>query len=331
MKPPRRTVGKAGTKGTKPLPDGAGIAVRPFPVQLFTVRPFPKKAVTSPESFHDLGEILTPAQMAAKATPLAIAEANGEPPDKVPASVSPRYIAKATGKAIAALVGSGPKQDEPHLDTALALAEGLARLRDHALAGDADAFARLGFILRNAVADFHEIAQRHPAIAAAWGKTQNTLPALVGRNPGHLSDLEKTFTRFNLGEASPYRVNSEPRKGGRAPNASNSTNTLAAGLCEHLNAHRPPAFLVRYCRPPVPDWVKLASTLHELSRETADQWADAAIKLLVSSFENDGELVRYCSLGDVREDETRKGVSPQISAINTRVRRAIHKIAKKVL
>lgn len=33
MKPPRKTVGKAGTQGTKPLPDGVGIAVRPFPVQ----------------------------------------------------------------------------------------------------------------------------------------------------------------------------------------------------------------------------------------------------------------------------------------------------------
>lgn len=33
MKPPRQNVGKAGTQGTKPLPDGVGIAVRAFPVQ----------------------------------------------------------------------------------------------------------------------------------------------------------------------------------------------------------------------------------------------------------------------------------------------------------
>jgi hypothetical protein len=77
--------------------------------------------------------------------------------------------------------------------------------------------------------------------------------------------------------------------------------------------------------------VKLASTLPELSRETAAKWAEAAFEMLKSSFENDAELVKYCDLGDVREDETREGVSPQISAIKARLRRAIHELAKKVL
>lgn len=315
MKPPRQNVGKAGTQGTKPLPDGVGIAVRPFPIRILNARPFPKKAVTSPESFHDLGEILTPEQMAAKVPPGGRWEE--------------MTLAAAAAKALAALVGSGPRQAFPHLDTYAALDEGLARLRDHALAGDASAFAWLGLILRHAVADFHEIASKHPATAAAWGKKQNTLPALVGRNPGHKSDLEGAFALFHLGEASPYRVNSEPRRGGRAPNASTPANALAASLCEHLNAHRPPSFVVRDCRPPVPGWVKLASTLDELSSKTAGKWAEAAVELLRSNFENDAELVKFCGLGDVREPETTNGVSPQISAIKTRLLRAIRGLAAK--
>ncbi len=177
MKPPRQNVGKAGTQGTKPLPDGAGIAVRPFPIHRFNA------ALGAP---HDLGQILTPAQMAAKATPHAIAEANGEPPDKVPASVSPRHIAKATGKAIATLVGSGPKQDVTHFDTALTLAEGLARLRDFAIAGDAAAMRALGFVLSPAVADLGEMARRKkPEVVREWSRKQNVVPVLTGKNKGH--------------------------------------------------------------------------------------------------------------------------------------------------
>ncbi len=331
MKPPRKTVGKAGTKGTKPLPGGAGVAARPFPIHLFNARPFPKKAVTSPESFHDLGEILTPEQMAAKATPQAIAEANGEPTDKVPASVSPHDINRAARKALDALVGCGPKQNVPHFDTALALAEGLARLRDFALAGDAAAMRALGFVLSQAVADLGEIARKKPEVVREWSRKQNVVPVLTGKNKGHRTQLAADLDAFGVGEATPYRVNLERRKGNPGFSVSTPANALAAGLCEHLNAHRPPGFLFRYCPSAVPDWVKLASTLPELSRETADQWADAAIKLLASSFENNVELVKYCSLGDVREDETREGVSPQISAIKARLRRAIHELAKKVL
>ena len=316
MKAPRENAGKAEIKRTKLLPDGTGTAVKPDPKPvpaLFTARPFPKKAITSPE--YDFGPILTPEQMAEKVPP------GGRWKEMT--------LDALAAKALAALVGSGPKQDRPHLNTTLVLVEGLDRLRDHALNADAAAFAYFGSILRKAVADFHEIARRHPAIAAAWGETQNTLPALVGRNPAHSSDLEKAFALFQLGEASPYRVNSEKRKGGRAPNANNPTNSLAAGLCEHLNAHRPPRFLIQYSSPPIPSWVKLASTLPELSRKTAAQWADAAIELLTFSFENDAELVDYCNLGDVREEETGKGVSPQISAIKSRLRRAIRDLAAK--
>ena len=82
MKPPRQNVGKAGTQGTKPLPDGAGIAVRPFPIHLFNA------AFDAP---HDLGEILTPEQMAAK----------------VPLAPTPADINRAARKALDALVGCG--------------------------------------------------------------------------------------------------------------------------------------------------------------------------------------------------------------------------------
>ena len=189
MKPPRKTVGKAGTQGTKPLPDSVRIAVRPFPIHLFDA------AFDAP---HDLGERLTPEQMAAEATPDAIAEANGEPPDKVPASVSPRDIAKATGKAIAALVGSGPKQDVQHFDTALVLAEGFARLRDFALAGDLDAMRWRGFVLSQAVADLGKMAQLHPAIVRGWSSKQNVVPVLTGKNKGHRAELAAAVAAFVL-------------------------------------------------------------------------------------------------------------------------------------
>jgi len=329
VKPPRKTLGKAGTQGTKPLPGGAGVAARPFPIHLFNARPFPKKAVTSPESFHDLGEILTPEQMAAKATPQAIAEANGEPTDKVPASVSPRDINRAARKALDALVGCGPKQNLPHFDTALALAEGLARLRDFALAGDAAAMRALGFVLSQAVADLGEMARKKPEVVREWSRKRNVVPVLTGKNKGHRTQLAADLDAFGVGEATPYRVNLERRKGNPGFSVSTPANALAGLLALHLAAHRPPGFDVRSCRPPVPDWVELASTLPELSRETAAKWAKAAFQMLKSSFENDAELVKYCDLGDVREDETTNGVSPQISAIKTRLRRAFHDLTPK--
>jgi hypothetical protein len=305
------------------------VAARPFPIHLFNARPFPKKAVTSPESFHDLGEILTPEQMAAKATPQAIAEANGEPTDKVPASVSPREINRAARKALDALVGCGPKQNLPHFDTALALAEGLARLRDFALAGDAAAMRALGFVLSQAVADLGEMARKKPEVVREWSRKRNVVPVLTGKNKGHRTQLAADLDAFGVGEATPYRVNLERRKGNPGFSVSTPANALAGLLALHLAAHRPPGFDVRSCRPPVPDWVELASTLPELSRETAAKWAKAAFQMLKSSFENDAELVKYCDLGDVREDETTNGVSPQISAIKTRLRRAFHDLTPK--
>ena len=277
------------------------------PPGLLRVRPFPKKGVTSPETFHDLGPVVIPADQAAA----------------LGAHLPTNVLETDARKLLVALNGSGPRQEPPHTGTAFALDEALSRLRDHALAGDADAFANLGFILRNAVADFHEIARLNPALAAAWGERQNTIPALTGRNPGHAADLNTAFTLFNLGEKSPYRVNSEHRK---APSAITRSNALAAALCAHLNAHR---FAVELMRPPVPPWAGLAAKLPELDASTAHLWTKAAFELLESSVENEAELLRLSDLGDVREHDTKKGTSSQREAIKARLRRAMSVIAAK--
>lgn len=302
---PRRA--KTSPPPAKTPPAAALLPVLPFPRRGAQTMPGP----TAP-GWHDLGPIRTPAEQAA---------APG-------ANLAPHVLEADAVKVLDALTGSGPRQAVPHSGTAYALEEGLARLRDHALAGDADAFAALGFVLRRAVADFHEIARRQPALAAAWGENQNTLPALTGKNPGHRSDLEAAFALFRLGEKSPYRVNPENRKGGKAPDASNPVNALAAGLCEHLAAHRRP---VATMRPPVPKWASLAADLPTLSRDTARQWSEAALKLLESTFENPAELVKYCSLGDIREaEDATESAAPQVSAIRARIRRGIRELSAKV-
>jgi hypothetical protein len=289
---------KPTTPAAPPLPD---FALRP-------ARPFPKKAIEDPVAFHDLGPVVSPADQAR-------AKHADEPPDNITPGVC---------QSLAALTGSGPRQTPPHSDTAIILGEAIDRLRDHALDGDTDAFLWLGNTLNRAVADFQEVARRHPAIAAAWGAKQNTIPANVGRNPGHAADLETAFARFDLGSKSPYRVNPESRRGGHTFDTNTPANALAAGLCEHLANHRARA---RLLRPPVPRWAQLAAVLPELTAATARVWKRAAWELLLSSVENERELVRLCPLGDVRAMEVESSVSPQISAIKNRLYRAIQTLA----
>lgn len=294
MKPPRQNVGKAGTKGTKPLPDGAGIAVRPFQIHLFDA------AFDAP---HDLGEILTPEQMAAKATPQAIAEANGEPTDKVPASVSPRDINRAARKALDALVGRGPKQDVPHFDTALLLAYGLARLRDFALAGDRDAMRWLGFVLSQAVADLAELARQKPKVVREWSRKQNVVPVLTGKNKGHRTQLAADLDDFGVGEATPYRVNPQGKK---VPVISTPANALAGQLCQHLAYHR----AIFPCLQKPPEWARLAAKLEPLSNATWERWADAAWECLMSATgsqpQADPKLAPLGSKATAKQDKLNK-------------------------
>lgn len=319
MKSPRKTVGKAGTKGTKPLPDGGGIAVRAFPIHLFDAT----------LDAHDLGEILTPSQMAAKATPHAIAEANGEPPDKVPASVSPRHIAKATGKAIAALVGSGPKQDVPHFDTALALAEGLARLRDFALAGDAAAMRSLGDVLSLAVADLAELARKKPEVVREWSRKQNVVPVLTGKNAAQtgtkkspVGQLRRDLDAFDVGALSPYKINPAPKVGGGTFNAATPVDALAGHLVHHLGKHRYSTLLMAH---PVPDWAKLAADLTELTKANATQWRDAAWECLMSATGSQPE--KHTDLGKGRASE---GPGAEREMIKKSLLDAIKRMARKL-
>jgi hypothetical protein len=253
MKTLRQNVGKAGTQGTKPLPDGAGIAVRPFPIHLFNA------AFDAP---HDLGEILTPQQMAAK----------------VPPSASPEAIDRAARKALDALAGCGPVQPVPHVYTAEALARGLAALRDFAIAGDAAAMRALGFVLSQAVADLAELARRKPKGVREWSRKQNVVPVLTGKNKGHRKQLVADLDAFDVGALSPYRVN--PPKGRKTFDSSTTANYLASLLCAHLASYR---FSVGIMQSHVPKWAKLASKLPPLSKAVWERWANAAWACLLDS------------------------------------------------
>lgn len=284
-----------------PLPDFA----------LIPARPFPKEAIKDPVRCYSLGLIVPPAE-----------QARAKHADAPTHRISP-----PARQALAALTGSGPRQTPPHSDTAELLGEALARLRDHARDGDADAFATLGQLLREAVADFHVVAQQRPVLAAAWGRNQNSLPANAGRNTAHTDDLETALNLFTLGEASPYRVNPIKKRGGKAPDFNTDVNALAALLCRHLADHRALAGLLR---PPVPKWARLAANLPELNHRTADVWNSAAWELLASSVENERELAAICLLGKVRAADTKgNGVGPQIASIQTRLLRAFETIAAK--
>lgn len=251
------------------------------------VKPFPLDAFSQDElGRHDLGEILTPEQMAAK----------------VPPGASPGEIAAATRKALDALAGCGPGQMIPHLETRLALCAGLARLRDFALAGDRDAAAALGAVLSEAVADLAELARRNPEVVRAWSSEQSVVPVLTGQNIGHRKQLAADLAAFAVGEVSPYRVNPPPRK--RGPDASSRANALAGALCSHLADHRAKA---RILKKPVPQWVRLTANLPELAKETWEAWAEAAWECLLDATDGHPEENEFLNvLG--RKAENRDGL-----------------------
>lgn len=321
MKPPRQNVGKAGTQGTKPLPDGAKIAVRPFPIHRFNA---------AFDARHDLGEILTPAQMAAK----------------VPHAPTPADINRAARKALDALAGCGPKQTVPHLDTALFLAEGLARLRDFALAGDRDAMRWLGFVLSQAVADLGEMARLHSAIVCEWSRKQNVVPVLTGRNIGHRKQLAADLDAFDVGALSPYRVN--PPKGRKTFDSSTPANYLASLLCAHLASYR---FSVGIMQSHVPKWAKLASKLPPLSKAVWERWANAAWACLLDSTdghpENNADVAKLGAKGRAKHTQSlkkaaekerllrRAGIKPSAvrrhPSIAKQIRTAIYEELKEVI
>lgn len=303
MKPPRQNVGKAGTQGTKPLPDGAGIAVRPFAIHLFDA------AFNAP---HDLGEILTPEQMAAK----------------VPLAPTPADINRAARKALDALIGCGPKQTVPHFDTALLLAEGLARLRDFALAGDAAAMRSLGDVLSLAVADLAELARKKPEVVREWSRKQNVVPVLTGKNAAqtgtrkHVGQLRRDLDAFDVGALSPYKINPAPKRGGGSFNAATPVDALAGHLIHYLGNHRYSTLLMAH---PVPDWAKLAADLPELTKANATQWREAAWECLMSATGSQPE--KHIALGKGRASE---GPAAEREMIKTSLLAAIKRMARKL-
>ena len=285
MTHPRNTP-KSGTKGTK-LPKGVGINVRPFPIHHLNA------AFNAP---HDLGDILTPKQMAAK----------------VPPSASPEAIERAARKALDALAGCGPVQPVPHVYTAEALARGLAALRNFALAGDLDAMRALGFVLSQAVADLGEMARRKPEVVREWSHKQNVVPVLAGKNIGHRKQLTADLDAFAVGEATPYRVNP---KGKKVPDISTLANAIAGQLCQHLAETKAQFHLMKR---PVPPWAQLASKLQPLSKAVWECWADAAWKCLLDATGKHPE--KNPNLKPLGAKATRKDglQTPRTLATNTR-------------
>ena len=303
MKPPRQNVGKAGTQGTKPLPDGAGIAVRPFPIHRFNA------AFDAP---HDLGEILTPEQMAAR----------------VPLAPTPADINRAARKALDALIGCGPKQTVPHLDTALLLAEGLARLRDFALAGDAAAMRSLGDVLSQAVADLAELARKKPEVVREWSRKQNVVPVLTGKNAAQtgtkkdVGQLRRDLEDFDVGALSPYKINPAPKVGGGTFNAATPVDALAGLLVHHLGNYRYSTLLMAH---PVPKWAQLAADLTELTKANATQWREAAWECLMSATGSQPE--KHTDLGKGRASE---GPGAEREMIKKSLLDAIKRMARKL-
>ena len=282
MKAPRKNAGKKRRKSFR-------IAVRTFPLHLFD---------TNCDPPHDLGKILTPAKMAAK---------------KVPRKASPTAIARATRKALNALVGCGPRQPVPHCYTSDIVQRGLVALRDYAIAGDLGAMHSLGFVLSQAVADLGEVARRYPKIVCEWSRKQNVVPVLTGRNIGHRKQLLADLDLFAVGEATPYRVN--PPKGKKAPDILQHANYIAGQLCKHLEDHR---IVYSMLRTPVPKWVHLASKLPSFTEDVCERWVNAAWACILDA--TDGHPEVSIALRPLGVKATRKAglETPRTLAANCR-------------
>ena len=301
MTHPRNTP-KSGTKGTK-LPERAGINVRPFPIHLFNA---------AFDAQHDLGEILTPKQMAAK----------------VPQAPAPADINRAARKALDALAGCGPVQPVPHVYTAEALARGLAALRNFALAGDLDAMRALGFVLSQAVADLGEMARQKPEVVREWSRKQNVVPVLTGKNAAqtgtkkYVGQLRRDLDAFDVGALSPYKINPAPKVGGGSFSAATTVNALAGHLIHHLGNHRYSTLLMAR---PVPPWAELPAVLPELTKATATQWTEAAWECLMSATGSQPE--KHTDLGKGRASE---GRAAEREMIKNSLRAAIKLMARKL-
>ena len=227
---------------------------------------------------------------------------------KVPLAPTPADINRAARKALDALVGCGPKQTVPHLDTALLLAEGLSRLRDFAFAGDAAAMRLLGSVLSQAVADLAELARRHPEIVREWSRKQNVVPVLTGKNAAQtgtkkdVGQLRRDLDDFDVGARSPYRIN--PPKGRKTVDVSTPSNALAGHLCAHLASYR---FSVGIMQRPVPKWARLASKLPPLSKAVWEKWADAAWACLLDATgehpENNADVAKLGAKGKAKHTQ----------------------------
>lgn len=270
MKTPRKSPAKEITK-TAPakIPDACKLPVRRLNLRALI------------EDAHDLGEVVSPEEQARAKH----------------ADANPWQIAKAAKQALAALAGSGPRQDAPHFLTALTLQDGLARLRDHALAGDKDAFAWLGFLVSQAVADLGEVARRHPKLAGEWGAKHAIVPVLTGKNKGHKEELAETLALFRVGEDSPYRVNPN---GKRVPNIRTEANRIAGALCQHLSL------------------AKASSPLPKLSSETWEEWEAAAWRCLLDATDQHPERVPELARLGVKATRKDGLQSPRTLAANVK-------------
>jgi hypothetical protein len=278
-------------------------------------RPLDKRAFTTPEAFHELVEVIPPEEQA-KRFPVEEADLPG-------LSEAARLLAER-------LVANGPRQhggELPHFETFTLLQITLRRLRDHALAGDGDAFNLLGYLLEESIRDFHEVARKQPEIAKKWGRTRVAMPVIFGRTESHGKEAAEILDLFELGKKAKIRACPSKKRGGRSVDIRSPITSLAAGLIKHLELHRWKKSLERWIEPPIPGWVRLAWELPDFNKTNVEAWIKAALELVDASFEHDEELVKYCPLGDVRGGETTTGTASQKASIRARIRRAIKTLA----
>ena len=166
------------------------------------------------------------------------------------------------------LVTSGNHQPINHLWTVQLLRWGIDRIRDHAIAGDEKAMSAYGSLIRDLVDDLESCLRIHPKVVRNWSRKRSDVPVLAGKNEARKTALAKILDEFQVGEDAPIRVNPPQKKKGI--NLSIRVNSIAAGLCAHIERYRA-------LGPMLEEDSELARTIAQLpplSKATWEAWAD---------------------------------------------------------
>lgn len=166
------------------------------------------------------------------------------------------------------LVASGSHQPIGHLWTVQLLRWGIDRLRDLAIAGDEKAMSAYGSLIRDLVDDLESLLRAQPKTVRSWSRKASIVPVLTGKNEASKDTLAGKLDDFQVGEEAPIRVNPPRKKKGI--NLSSRVNSIAAGLCAHIEHYRA-------LGPMLEEDSELARTIAQLpplSKATWEAWAD---------------------------------------------------------